>query len=616
MTGVSGSAATGVYPGRDRNGSRSAASPRGDQSTPTPYDPTEDDPLDHAGSFKSGSSDPSSYIVTPAIQVRPEFGSITRTNAATQPLTCIVIVELPSRRPPQPFQPSPAATSPHLPHPADGHLSPNGSQYHHNSIPDSIPEEPEQLYMRTSDAKYTNGDEGPNDRPESMSSQPFSYNATPSATDGPFASVVADLKSRMYDWKGHELSGMGPLLMFDILGVRRETVVREFIVYLFREAILCVLEEKKKSLGRLLYASGGSSGYGDSGNAQNKGVLRLKGRIYVRHIKRVIDTSVAGELSLTIDMEDERLDSFILIFKNRGSLESWRTAIIGLVTMFHDAMGRPRTGTPSGVYALSNANGEMEEFGISGRTARVLSVGSADTSNSSRITSHDSIIGSSHRSTVSSNTTNSRAGMSKYASSTYNSDREQQGHRPSLTGQSDSPSAGGSLYHQPPPPTVTARSANGASNSLTPVSHTALDLICVISVPPPSAHVSTASLKTRVIKTSLEFIMASMGVRDRLSLVTFEVGIQGRIRKTPFLSLGRSQSRQRLTNFIDTLSDRKENDEFFVPSGRDEKTDVVTAVNHGEFSSKSPQLLYFAIYLCSNIRPRCMVANVALLARS
>ena len=571
-----------MYPGRDRNGARPIASARGDQTTPTPYDPTEDDPLDYTGSFKSGSSDPSSYIVTPAIQVRPEFASITRTNAATQPLTCIIIVELPSRRPPQPFQHSPVTTSPHPSHLSEGHLSPNGSQYHHNSITDSIPEEPEHLHMRTtSDTKYASGDESTNHRPETTPSQPFSFNATPSATDGPFASVVADLKSRMYDWKGHELSGMGPLLMFDILGVRRETVVREFIVYLFREAILCVLEEKKKSLGRLLHGSTGSSSYGDSGNAQKQGVLRLKGRIYVRHIKRVIDTSVAGELSLTIDMEDERLDSFILIFKNRSSLESWRTAIIGLVTMFHDAMGRPRAGTPSGVYALSNANGEMEEFGISSKAARVLSIGSADTSTSSRVTSHDSIIGSSHRSTVSSNTTNSRAGLSKYAPSTYNSDREQQGHRPSLPGQNEPPRGGGSLYHQPPLPTVTAHFANSASNALTPVSHTALDLICVISIPPPSAHASTASLKARVIKTSLEFIMASMGVRDRLSIVTFEVGIQGRIRKTPFLSMGRAQSRRRLANFVETLSDRKENDEFFVPTGRDEKTDVVTAVNHG-----------------------------------
>jgi hypothetical protein len=411
------------------------------------------------------------------------------------------------------------------------------------------------------------------------STEPFSYNATPAA-NGPFASVIADLKTRMYDWKGHELSGMGPLLMFDILGIRRESIVREFIIYLFREAIICVLEEKKKSLGRLLQSPTGSSGYGDSTNGAQKGVLRLKGRIYVRHIKRVIDTSVAGELSLTIDMEDERLDSFILIFKDRSSLENWRTTITGLVTVFQDAMGRPRAGTSSGVYTLSNSNGEMEEFGISSKAARILSIGSSGgTSSSSRVT--DSITGSSHRSTLSSTTTNSRTGGSKYASSAAGSDSETSGRLYSST--SSTISIGSALYHQPAPATVAARSANGASNSLTPVNHTPLDLICVISVPPPSAHASTASLKTRVIKTSLDFIIASMGSKDRISIVTFEVGVQGRIRKTPFLSLGRAQSRQRLANFVDTLTDRNEHDEFFQPVGREEKTDVVTAVNHGAF---------------------------------
>ena len=62
-------------------------------------------------------------------------------------------------------------------------------------------------------------------------------------------------------------------------------MVREFFVYLFREAIICVVEEKKRTLGRLLSsASGAASALGDVAgqNAPQKGVLRLKGRIYIR----------------------------------------------------------------------------------------------------------------------------------------------------------------------------------------------------------------------------------------------------------------------------------------------------------------------------------------------
>jgi hypothetical protein len=73
------------------------------------------------------------------------------------------------------------------------------------------------------------------------------------------------------------MSGLGPLQMFDILSVRRDILVREFYVYLFKEAVICVLEEKKKSLGRLLSPTGSAdsstaSNYG-GGSSGNKGIL-------------------------------------------------------------------------------------------------------------------------------------------------------------------------------------------------------------------------------------------------------------------------------------------------------------------------------------------------------
>jgi len=64
------------------------------------------------------------------------------------------------------------------------------------------------------------------------------------------------------------------------------------------------------------------------------------------------------------------------------------------------------------------------------------------------------------------------------------------------------------------------------------------------------------------------------------------VGAGGAVRKTPFLSLGRAQSRTRLAKFVDEIGFRPEEgqtfeDEFAVRGNKDEKTDVVTAVNHG-----------------------------------
>jgi hypothetical protein len=137
---------------------------------------------------------------------------------------------------------------------------------------------------------------------------------------------------------------------------------------------------------------------------------------------------------------------------------------------------------------------------------------------------------------------------------------------------------------------VTPHMSSGPSNSLTPLPHPPLDLILVVSLPPPNAVPSTAALKVRVIKASLDFVVASLGAKDRLSLVTFEVGPAGQVRKTPFLCVGRTQSRARLAKFIDEIGVGMEEgpfveDEFLVKGSKDEKTDVVTAVNHGKCTS-------------------------------
>ena len=126
----------------------------------------------------------------------------------------------------------------------------------------------------------------------------------------------------------------------------------------------------------------------------------------------------------------------------------------------------------------------------------------------------------------------------------------------------------------------------GPFNSLAPLPHPPLDLILVISLPPIHPSPSTAALKFRVIKASLDFVIASLGPRDRVSFVSFEVGLGVAVRKTPFLSLGRPQSRTRLSKFVDEIGYRAEEgqlfeDEFLVRGNKEEKTDVVTAVNHG-----------------------------------
>jgi hypothetical protein len=374
--------------------------------------------------------------------------------------------------------------------------------------------------------------------------------------DSPFNAITEDLRNRIIDWKGHPLSDLGPLQMYDLLSVRRDAAIREFYVYLFKEAIICVVEEKKRGLGRLLSNASLDSSSMPSGTP-SKGVLRLKGRIYVRHIKNVTASSAAGEMSLTIDMEDE-LASFILIFRERSSLEAWKNNIQALVHMFQ---GRPSRAEPDRPF-------DVDDFGGSHKAMRMLSGGSTQTT----VSTVDSLLNGSSRSTMSSSTSHG---------SSMNPNPSRQIHQKlSPLGEDEETS-----MYDTPPPLVTPHISSGPSNSLPPIVHPPMDLILVISVPPPNSQPSTAQLKIRVIKNTLDFIVGSLQPKDRLSVVTFEVGISGRVRKTPYMMVGKPQSKQRLMRFIDEIGSRTMDDaqdDFLVRGSKEEKTDVVTAVNHGK----------------------------------
>jgi len=575
-----------LFPGRDGGSSSRNYNHHGRQAqVPTKtYDPNEDDPVEHhhhgAHSIKSGvSSDHhSNYVVAPSIQVRSEFSSITRANEATQPLTCIVVVELPGKRQggvvPGAMPPVPDNYSQRTGNGSTSGYSSPHPDYHHNGRQ----QQPSDQHSRVRSPHLS-----PQSRPNPLYSPPdtsssshhHEHSREPTHhqdEDSPFNAITEDLRNRIIDWKGHPLSGLGPLQMYDLLSVRRDALVREFFVYLFKEAIICVVEEKKRSLGRLLSSSAGSA-FGDNGSSgtqspsTSKGVLRLKGRIYIRHIKQVTDTSVSGEMSLTIDMEDERLDSFILIFKDRSSLETWKAHIQSLVALYqqqnNQANHQQQQPNPY------DRGPDLEEFGGSSKAMRMLS-GSTGTT----VSTVDSLLNGSSRSTISSNTS--------HGSGSVATPRAAMGlHQKLSTLEEDDELS----RYSSPAPLVAPHMSAGPSNSLTPLPHPPLDLILVISVPGPNATPSTAALKVRVIRTSLDFIIASMGVKDRLSLVTFEVGVGGKVRKTPFLCVGNAQSRGRLHKFVDGTGRREDGtpseDEFVTRSSPEEKTDVVTAVNHG-----------------------------------
>ena len=357
-----------------------------------------------------------------------------------------------------------------------------------------------------------------------------------------FSHVLNDLRNRVVEYRNSGLDQLGPLRLFDLLCVRKGSLIREFRVYLFQDALICISEEKKSGI-RGIFSSSPSARSTES-NASGRGILKLKGRIYIRHIRKILDSSVQGELSLTITMIEENVDSFILTFKDPGSHEMWRSTLDRLVDETrHEGQAGPKS---SKIAQLMGSGAPTPVTHISGNGSKALSLSSATSQGSSAL----GVSLGDFRSP-------SSAGfMETPATSTFSAF--------SPTSASHGPSPGDLAFNQP----------------LAAV-HTPLDLVIMLSLPAPQSNTSVP-LKVRLIRSSIAFVLALLGSRDRIALVACETGANGTVRKTPFLSTTRYGSRKRLEAFVETLGCSKiEDDEYGVRVGLEEKQDVVTAVNVG-----------------------------------
>jgi hypothetical protein len=146
----------------------------------------------------------------------------------------------------------------------------------------------------------------------------------------PFAHVAADLKHRLADFKSSGLDTLGRIRLFDILQVRKGQFVLDIMVFLYDMAIVCVAEEKKRGLKSLLSSSSSSNnlrGGDDRNSKKSEAPLKLKGRIYFRDVSRIVDSSLAGELSVTIQMKATNIESFILVFRDKSAQSLWMNTL-------------------------------------------------------------------------------------------------------------------------------------------------------------------------------------------------------------------------------------------------------------------------------------------------
>ncbi|GAA5977334.1 hypothetical protein JCM5350_002432 [Sporobolomyces pararoseus] len=460
-------------------------------------------------------------IVKPIVTVRSEHPSVERgyDRDKKQYLTCMVSIEMPSRWPTvPPLSDVPPFDDSHqtlpLPPPSSSMLARSSSSI--RSAPRSASPTPSSVYSA------------------------YAFGATNSTTSNRFSQVVEDLQRRMVDWKGHTLQEFGQLKLYDYINVRKDTASREFLVYLFDEAILCVADDKRKGgIGKLADAMTG-----------NSDKLRLKGRVYVRHIRNVVDTSKDDDLSLTISMSDDAVAEFVMLFKERTSLEVWKAQIEHLL------IGHSQPSPPPPPPTLPPA-----------ATARKFSTPGDSFSESSSVPS----LGQSSAFSGYTRTTNSSLAP---LSATIREEECDQFGQFARENQQNQPGYASSLVTSPSarslplPPTPT--------QTLGPRQFTPLDLMLILSVPASGP----TSLKIGILRNSLEFLVAHVGPRTRISLVTYTSGegTRGILRKTPFLAVGKTEGKARLEKAISEIGSEGSDSSAMIDH-HEERVNVVTACN-------------------------------------
>lgn len=153
-------------------------------------------------------------VVRPIIIVRAEHSSMPRSTERDkkQHLTCMVTIEMPPRwNAPMLHRVRSIAEEPdQQPYPTaqPGSIAPPAS-IHSDSHSQRRPSSP------TPSSTYS----------------AYAYGSTGTVPSNPFAGIVADLRERMADWKGHSPDEFGNLKLYNNLSVRKDKSVREFIVY-------------------------------------------------------------------------------------------------------------------------------------------------------------------------------------------------------------------------------------------------------------------------------------------------------------------------------------------------------------------------------------------------
>ncbi|GAA97448.1 uncharacterized protein L969DRAFT_94495 [Mixia osmundae IAM 14324] len=440
---------------------------------------------------------------TPKITLKPEDKTITRSASTTERahLTCMVTIEMPT------LKAVPGLASPE---------QSNDAIQNRPSPPSSVSDGSGCSSSQTDYASTAASS-------VQASPPPRASKIRTEISPAVLQKVVADLVARSDDWKGQSPLELGPLRLYEPIEVRKEGMGRPFLLYLFRDALLCLSEESLPS------------------NAAPDALpaLSLKGRIYLKHIDNVtVTSSKADGPSLTIHMSDEAMDRFRMSFRESATMQQWRQELEDLVSKLNAPPPLPDAPVPSGPMPTRPTRSSV-------RTSVAPSLSIPRTSPA-----------------LSENAMSPRPHP-------FSDKQNIAEMRPN--GLNGSASLLDVATHQ------TLLQAD-------PTELPPLDLMMIVSVPAQGATTSlaaaTAALKLKILRNCLRFVVDTAGPRARLSIVTYTAGegARGCLHKCPYIATGTESGRTKMLDFIDRIG--KEDPETSAQVyQRDEHVNVGAAVN-------------------------------------
>ncbi|KAI5481223.1 cell division control protein 24 [Pseudohyphozyma bogoriensis] len=135
--------------------------------------------------------------------------------------------------------------------------------------------------------------------------------------------AVIDLQRRVEDWKGHDITSFGELLLKETFFVIKSDSEREYSVYLFERIILCCKESgasgKKSSKSNSILKRPASRRIAN---------LQLKGRIFVNNVTAANNVSRNGQCLLEVRWRgDVAEEAFTIKCRTEELLKQWQRTI-------------------------------------------------------------------------------------------------------------------------------------------------------------------------------------------------------------------------------------------------------------------------------------------------